>query len=63
MNMKIMMPRAIMSMVCLLRWGVALEADFTTLSYLTDENKPYNYSENGVIKGVGVDALKAVLLH
>lgn len=60
MNMKAMMSRAVMSVVCLLWGGVALATDFTTLSYLTEENKPYNYSENGVVKGVGVDVLKAV---
>lgn len=60
MNMKSRMYRALMYLVCLLLGGHVLAADFTSLSYLTEENKPYNYSENGVVKGVGVDVLKAV---
>lgn len=58
--MKSMMSHVVMGVVCLLWGGYTLSADFTMLSYLTEENKPYNYSENGVVKGVGMDVLKEV---
>lgn len=60
MNVNSIMSRVLTSLVCLMWGGYVLAADFTALSYLTEENKPYNYSENGVVKGVGVDVLKAV---
>ncbi|WP_108651263.1 substrate-binding periplasmic protein [Dongshaea marina] len=36
------------------------EPDFSKLSYLTEEYKPFNYTEDGKIKGLSVELLKLV---
>lgn len=45
--------------LCALSSGIAL-ADDQRLTYLTEDAPPCNYLENGEVKGVGVDILKAI---